>query len=98
MNVVKKVQSWRRLGKHLVYSNLDHIQHQHGSDEDCLKAVVEKFLQGEGLYQQPSWRAVIWSLYKTNEITLADQIRSRAELVQGTQWTNVAKGVATHMY
>ena len=98
MNVVKQVQSWRRLGKHLVYSDLDDIQHQHGSDEACLKAVVEKFLLGEGLYQQPSWRAVIWSLYKASEIHLADQIRSHAEPVQGTQWTNVAKGVATHMY
>ena len=63
--------------------NLDDLQHQHGSDENCLKAVVEKFLLGKGRYRKPSWRAVIWSLYKANELHLADQIRSYAEPVQG---------------
>ena len=65
--------------------NLDDLQHQHGSDKNCLKAVVEKFLLGGGQYwpQQPSWRAVIWSLYKAHEIHLANQIRIYAEPVQG---------------
>ena len=97
--VVKGVRSWRTLAKQLVYAydqdtsdtiyksirnsiNLDDLQHQHGSDDNCLKAVVEKFLLG-GLYGQPSWRAVIWSLYKTDELHLVDQIRSYAEPVQG---------------
>ena len=62
--------------------NLDDLEYQHDSD-NCLKTVVEKFLLGKGRYEQPSWRAVIWSLYKTNEIHLADQIKSYAEPVQG---------------
>ena len=97
--VVKGVRSWRTLAKHLVYAydpedggvpplmpgtvDLDDFQHQHGSDEDCLKVVVEKFLLGEGQYSQPSWRAVIWSLYNANEIQLAEHIRCYAEPLQG---------------
>ena len=58
------------------------IQRQHESDKACLKAVVEKFLLGEGLYL-PSWRRVIFSLDEANESHLADQIRSYGEPVQG---------------
>jgi hypothetical protein len=82
MNIVKNVQSWRLLGKDIFYylpSELDDIQHRHVSDEACLKAVIEGFLSGEGCYKQPSWRALIWSLYETNEIQLAEHIRSFAE-------------------
>ena len=67
MSVVKGVERWRTLAKHLVlgydkdddenkddgyfYStDLDALQRQHGSDEDCLKAVVSKFQQGKGQY------------------------------------------------
>ena len=82
---MKNVKSWRTLGQHIIYSyKLDVIQHQHVSDEACLKAVVEYFLSGKGRYKQPSWRAVIWYLYKANEIQLAEHIRSFAEPVQGT--------------
>ena len=94
---MKEVRSWRTLAKQLVYAydqddmtnkffpnsiNLDDSQHQHGSDENCLKAVVEKFFLGGGRYR-PSWRAVIWSLYQAHEIHLANQIRIYAEPVQG---------------
>ena len=92
--VVKGVRSWRTLAKQLVYAydhddiysygiDLDDLQHQHGSDENCLKAVIEKFLLGKDLYWQPSWRTVIWSLYKANELHLANQIRSFTEPLQG---------------
>ena len=64
------------------YSKVGDIQHQHGSDEACLKAVVEAFLLGEGDYQ-PSWRRVIQALHWANESHLADQIKSYAEPVQG---------------
>ena len=48
--------------------DLDALQHQHGSDEDCLKAVIEKFVKGKvGYYDIPTWRAVIWALYNANE-------------------------------
>ena len=66
-----------------VHSKLDDIQDQHGSDEACLKAVVEVFLLGEGRYKQPSWRAVIHALHEASESHLADQIKSYAEPVQG---------------
>ena len=58
------------------------IKRRHDSDEACFKAVVEKFLLGEGIYQ-PSWRRVIYSLDRENEIELADKIRSFGEPVQG---------------
>ena len=87
-NVVKNVRSWRTLGEH-VYSPfsfyLDDIQRQHVSDEACLKAVIEKFLSGQGRYSPPSWRALIWSLYVMNELQLAEHIRSFAEPVQGNE-------------
>ena len=68
----------------LDFTDLDALQHQLGSDEECLKSVIEKFLQGKGgRYKQPSWRAVIWSLYKANEIQLASHIKSYGEPLQG---------------
>ena len=85
-NVVKNVRSWRTLSKYICYSlssKLDDIQRRHASDEACLKDVIEDFLSGEGYYEQPSWRALIWSLYQANETQLADNIRSYAERVQG---------------
>ena len=83
-NVVKNVWSWHTLGRRICYYSLDVIQRQHASDEACLKAVIELFLKGKGgRYKQPSWRAVIWSLYQANETQLADNIRSYAEPVQG---------------
>ena len=65
-------------------TDLDALQHQLGSDEECLKSVIEEFLQGKGVrYKQPSWRALIWSLYKANEIQLASHIKSYGEPLQG---------------
>ena len=85
LEAVKNVQSWRTLGV-CIYFPLsfepDAIQRQHVSDEACLKAVIEGFLSGKGYYK-PSWRAVIWSLYRANEIQLAEHIRSYAEPVKG---------------
>ena len=86
LEVVKNVRNWRTLGRciYFPYSfDPDAIQRQHVSDEACLKAVIEGFLSGKGYYKQPSWRAVIWSLYKANEIQLAEHIRSYAEPVKG---------------
>ena len=83
---MKNVRNWRTLGLYIYLydsSKLDDIQCQHVSDEACLKAVIEGFLGGRGYYKKPSWRAVIRSLYKANEIQLAEHIRSFAEPVQG---------------
>ena len=63
---------------------LDDIQREHGSDDLCLKAVVEKFLRGEShVYPHPSWQAVIWALDEMDEIRLADKIIDYGEPVQG---------------
>ena len=51
---------------------------------DSSKTVVEQFLKGQSsLYQQPSWRAVIFSLDGVGETHLADRIRHYAEPMQG---------------
>ena len=97
LEVVKNVQSWHTLGQHIVLypSKLDDIQRQHVSDEACLKAVIEGFLSSKGHYKQPSWRKVIWSLYKANEIQLAEHIRSFAEPVKGME-RNIMDGSMLH--
>ena len=84
--------NWRILGGSLVgeyedeyeeefegLTNLDIISDQYGSDEDRLKRVAEEFLASE----DPSWRKVIWALYKSNAIHLAERIRSYAEPLEG---------------
>ena len=63
--------------------NLDDLQCQRRSDEDCLNAVIEIFLQGRGQYEQPSWGAVLHSLYNANELQPAASIKSYAEPQQG---------------
>ena len=87
IEVVKNVRNWRTLGQHILYCpGVGAIQRQHVSDEACLKAVIEDFLSGEGTcIYKPSWRRVIWSLYKANEIQLAEHIRSFAEPVKGME-------------
>ena len=100
-NIVKNVKSWRTLGRHIYSyysSQLDYIRRQHVSDEARLKAVVKDFLSGKGHYKQPSWRAVIWSVYKANEIQLAEHIRSFAEPVQGTVAIDECVATHTHSY
>ena len=97
--LLKGVKSWWKLARGLLYSynddllfmvpsdyssyDLDDLQCEHGSDEDCLKAVIEIFLQGKGQYKQPSWRAVLQSLYYANEFQLASSIKRYAEPVKG---------------
>ena len=97
LEVVKTVRSWRELGNWLMgwfdydgsdgQKKLDAIQRQHVSDEACLKAVVEAFLLGEGIYQ-PSWRSVIHSLHQAEESHLAEKIKTNAEPHQG-EWVYV---------
>ena len=94
--LLKGVKSWRKLAKKLIYAydkddqeppppaagyhNLDDLQ---GSDEDCLKAVIEIFLQERGPYEQLSWRAVLLSLRNADELQLSASIKSYAEPQQG---------------
>ena len=97
MSVVQGVERWQTLAKRLVWAHdkddgfkypddvdLDALQHQHVSDQDCLKAIVKRFLEGRGgRYEQPTWRAIIYSLYRAKETQLTDQFRSYAEPVKG---------------
>ena len=77
-----RVESWEHLGGAGFGVDTLSIKRQNDSIQDCLKAVVEKFLLGEGHYQ-PSWRAVIWTLDYIEEVYLADKIISFGEPVQG---------------
>ena len=63
-------------------TNLDDFQRRHGSDAECLKAVIEMFIRGEGK-MKPSWEAVFHSLYETNELRLASKVKSYAEPPKG---------------
>ena len=55
---------WRTLGEGLIpIGVLAEIKRQHQSDDSRLCAVIECWLQGEGLYEEePSWRRMIWTL------------------------------------
>ena len=91
MKAAGRVRNWKSLSQWLLgYFN---IKHDHGSDEDCLKAVVEAFLLGEGRYQ-PSWRRLIFSLDAADESHLSDQIRSYGERVQGESTCMFESGVS----
>ena len=99
MTVVKGVRNWRAIARELIDAydetddaeddiivfgtDLDDLQRQHGSGENCLKEVVKIFLQKGGQYRPPSWRQVIGSLYKSDEIHLARQFQSYCEPLTG---------------
>ena len=87
LGAVKGVH-WRTLGRKLIidkygifsdYTLLDEINDKYETDDARLGGVVEKFLSSP----QPSWRKVIWALYKANAVDLADRIRSYAEPLEG---------------
>ena len=98
-NIQTAVQgvAWRKLGEGLVpvgdcnhkshqfdYSKLDEIAQQHQSDDSRLHAVIECWLQGEGLDEEPSWRKIIWALDGATETSAAaDNIRHFAEALPG---------------
>ena len=97
-NILTAVQgvAWRKLGEKLIggdynleshqvdYPKLDEIVQQHQSDDSRLHAVVESWLQGDGVDKEPSWRALIWRVDKATETTAAaDTIRHFAEPLPG---------------
>ena len=85
-DVVKRVKSWRDLGTwllgYLKGSKLNAIEREFDSDETRLKAMLESFLLGEGVYQ-PTWRGVIHALHEADEIAVARDILTNAEAVEG---------------
>ena len=114
MAVVKRVRSWRTLAKRLIIAHskdnehvfygstdLDDLQRQHSSDEDCLKEVVELFLQGKGgrySRHQSSWRCVLWCLLFVDEIQLAYQFKSYSEHLEGECLCSVVCDVLLYKY
>ena len=97
-NIQTAVQgvAWRQLGEGLThgvyntesdqydYPKLDEIAQQHQSDDSRLHAVIECWLQGEGLDEEPSWRALIRRLdHATETSNAADTIRHFAEPLPG---------------
>ena len=90
--------AWRKLGERLTphddlndfssfpptYPKLDEIAQQHQSDDSRLRAVIECWLQGEGLDKEPSWRRIITGLDGATETSAAaDTIRHFAEPLPG---------------
>ena len=78
--------AWRNLGRYLFWnkpnSYLDEIEAQYQSDDECLRALIDHWLEGEG-QEQPSWRALIYNLDWAKETEVADKIRQFAEPVSG---------------
>ena len=71
-------------------TNLDRIHDEHKSNVARLRAVVEEFLDTSisrfgRISKAPSWKSVIWALYRIDEIDKAQQIRSYAEPLEGMQ-------------
>ena len=92
--MVKTVRNWREVAEWLMgwtdyegsegRKKLDAIERQHISNNTRLKAVVEAFLLGEGLYR-PSWRRLIHELHEAGETSMAEKIKTNAEPQQG-EW------------
>ena len=103
-NIQTAVQGvdWKKLGERLIYGaysytyhfgdhpKLDEIAQQHQSDDSRLRAVIECWLQGEGLDEEPSWRRIIWTLDDATETrAAADPIRHFAEPLPGESCDSV---------
>ena len=97
-NILTAVQgvAWRKLGEGLIYGiysstvclsgypKLDEIERHHKSDDGRLCAVIECWLQGEGVDKEPSWRRIICVLDDATETRAAtDNIRHFAEPLPG---------------
>ena len=102
-NILIAVQAvtWRELGKRLIYGvysgtlhggcpKLDEIERQHQSDDNRLRAVIECWLQGDGVDKEPSWRRIIWTLDDTNKTrAAAETIRHLAEPLPGKSCNHI---------
>ena len=84
---MQDVKNWRKVGEWLfaperkdgdwIYSILDEIQRQCATNEDRLRGMIDHWLMGEG--HPPSWRRLIYSLDRAEELAVADPIRGFAE-------------------
>ena len=94
-NILAAVQgvAWRKLGEGLIHANykslpptypkLDEVERQHQCDDSRLRAVIECWLQGGGVDEEPSWRALIRRLDDAKATRAADNIRHFAEPLPG---------------
>ena len=97
-NILTAVQgvAWRELGERLIggdynrqshqwdHPKLDEIAQQHQSDDSRLCAMIECWLQGEGVDKEPSWRRIILALDGAPETSAAaGPIRHFAEPLPG---------------
>ena len=85
-NILTAVQGvpWRSLGARIFPPGMcDEIERQHHSHDDRLCVVVQRFLQGDGVDNEPSWRRIIWALDSANETRTANSIRHFAEPLPG---------------
>ena len=83
--------NWRRLGEGLVfYSKVYEIEQFDQSDGDRFRAVIECWMQGDGVDEQPSWRRIIYALDRADEMRIADNIRHFAEPVSGKSCDSIS--------
>ena len=92
--------NWRTLGRRLlppkvqdgqiIYPKLDEIEQLYQSDDDRLRAVIECWMQGDGVDEQPSWRRIVWALDDADETRIADNIRHFAEPVSGKSCDSIS--------
>ena len=86
-NILTAVQGvpWTSLGERIIPAYTYHeIEQQCLSNESSLHSVIERYLQGEGRDEDPSWRRIIWALDGENETrATADTIRHFAEPLPG---------------
>ena len=84
MESIKNIcEEWHTLSLHLGIpeAKVDFVTSGSSSNEESLTAVVKEWLEGGGL--PASWRRLIWSLYKMDKITIANELTSCAEPVPG---------------
>ena len=65
------------------YPKLDEIELLYQYHDDCLRAVIECWMQGDGIDEKPSWRRIICALDGAKETRIANNIRHHAEPVPG---------------
>jgi len=96
--------NWRRLGEGLfllhrvynierqqwIYPKVDEIEQLYQSDGDRLRAVIECWMQGDRVDEQPSWRRIVYDLDHADEMRIADNIRHFAESVSGKSCDSIS--------
>lgn len=94
-------ENWRVLGRRIfpgeyhqeshqwIFPKLYAIEQQYESDNDCLRAVVECWVQRGGSNKELSWRDVVWTLDHAYATNSADNMRHFAEPVLGKSYLSI---------